>query len=72
MPSGWSDFDAAAALPAVLEAAGGSQEATELGGKSVIRVESEGSTSYAYAKDDVIWMVQAAEPAAMEIFSALP
>jgi hypothetical protein len=65
-------LDAAAALPAVLEASGGSQEATELGGKSVTRVESDGPTSYAYAKDDVIWMVQAAEPTAIEILSALP
>jgi hypothetical protein len=65
-------LDAAGVLPAVLEAVSGSQEATVLAGKNVTQVASEGSTSYIYVKDDVIWWVQGSEPLAIEVFDVLP
>jgi hypothetical protein len=66
-------FDAAAALPAVGEALGGSQKATEVAGRAVTEVRTEGGTAvYLHAKDDVFWAVQAAEPALSEILGALP
>lgn len=70
---GLDGVDGASVLPAVLQAYEGSQTATDLAGKGVTEVRVKGSeTVYVYAKDDVIWMVQAKKAAAEEILAALP
>jgi hypothetical protein len=65
--------DAAALLPVMLEAGPGAGSETTVAGKGVTKVAVEGSKPmHLYARDDVLWMVQAEEAIAEEIFAALP
>jgi hypothetical protein len=68
--------DASALIPTVVSMQSGGEGATptpgEVAGKSVLTVEGALGTQYYYAKDDVIWVVQAQEPMLTEIFAALP
>jgi hypothetical protein len=66
--------DAAALLPAVIaiQDASGTQTPGEIAGKSVVIVDGAEGRTYAYARDDVIWLVKAEDPGLTEIFSALP
>jgi hypothetical protein len=69
--------DAAALLPTVLALQAGGDGVTQtpgrVGAKDVVVVEGVGAgTQYYYTKDDVVWVVQAQEPALTEIFDALP
>lgn len=66
-------IDAATVLPALAEVLGGSTTATVVAGKAVTEMTREGSTpAYAYAKDDVIWLVQGKKEVAEEVLAALP
>ena len=68
--------DAAALLQPLLDTEAQSQAMTqtpgEVGGKSVVIGKGDAGTQYFYAKDDVIWVVMAEEPALTEVLAALP
>ena len=68
--------DAAALLQPLLDSEAQSQTMTqtpgEVAGKSVVIGKGDAGTQYFYAKDDVIWIVVAEEPALTEVFTALP
>ena len=68
--------DAAALLQPLLDTEAQSQAMTqtpgEVGGKSVVIGKGDAGTQYFYAKDDVIWIVMAEEPALTEVLAALP
>jgi hypothetical protein len=44
----------------------------QVAGKDVTVVTADAGTQYVYPRNDVIWVVTAAEPALSEVFAALP
>jgi hypothetical protein len=67
--------DASALAPVLIElvAQGGEQSEGVVAGKPVSIVTTpDGTTTYAFASGEILWLVEAQEPALSEIIAALP
>ena len=63
----------AALLPSIYEGRTlGAETTQQIGGKDVTSADLDGTRTYFYPRDDILWAVDAVEPALTEVFQNLP